>query len=186
MLARIKGIADLTMTTNGSLLEHIAKSLKEAGLSRLNISLDSLDPERYRHITRTGDVRDVIRGIAAAQHAGFKMIKINCVVEKSSAEPDAQTVREFARQKSLSVRFIRKMDLSGGKFWPVDGGTGGNCSVCNRLRLSSVGIIRPCLFNDRGYSVKKMGAKKAILAAVRFKPERGHITRSATFYGLGG
>ncbi len=96
MLAGVAGIRDLAMTTNGILLAALAAPLRDAGLHRVNVSLDALDPERYRRITRGGDVRQVLAGIEAARKAGLAPIKINCVVEKTSAEPDARAVAAFA------------------------------------------------------------------------------------------
>jgi len=186
MLARITGIRDLAMTTNGALLETYAKPLAEAGLHRVNISLDALDPDRYRQITRGGDLGRVLAGIEAARSAGLTPIKLNCVVNESSREPDAQAVARFARANDLQVRFIRRMNIAAGQFWPIEGGTGGNCRLCNRLRLSSEGVIRPCLFSDLGFSVRELGPGEAIRQAVRAKPQSGKISITNTFYNVGG
>src|SRR5688572_27416580 len=81
-LARIEGIEDLALTTNGSLLARHAQALREAGLRRLTVSLDALDPERFRRLSGgRGEVADVLEGIAAARAAGFGSLKINCVVQ---------------------------------------------------------------------------------------------------------
>jgi cyclic pyranopterin phosphate synthase len=173
MLGRIPGIEDFAMTTNGTLLAPVAEALKHAGLGRLNISLDALDPDAYREITRGGDVTDVLAGIAAAQRAGFEGTKLNCVVEESSDEANARDVVEFARRNGLEVRFIRRMDLAEGQFWKVEGGDGGNCSACNRLRLTSDGRIVPCLFSRLAYSVRELGVEEALRQAIMHKPERG-------------
>ncbi len=186
MLARIEGVEDLAMTTNGVLLEAHAAPLAEAGLHRVNISLDSVDPERYREKTRGGDLKRVLAGIEAARAAGFKPIKLNCVVERSSRETDAQEVAAFARKERLEVRFIRHMNLAEGEFWIVEGGEGGNCVRCNRLRLSSEGLIRPCLFSDTGFNVRELGAREAILRAIHAKPESGRQCRTSTFSRIGG
>ncbi|RMD78992.1 MAG: radical SAM protein, partial [Lentisphaerae bacterium] len=85
----------------------------------------------------------------------------------------------------LQVRFIRKMDTQSGKFWQVIGGEGGHCAACNRLRLTADGRIVPCLFSDLGYSVRELGPRQAIMAALGNKPESG--TRSQNkFYHTGG
>ena len=126
MLAAIDGIQDLAMTTNGILLSQFAQPLKDAGLHRLNISLDALRPDRYREKTRGGNVQDVLDGIQAARDAGFSPIKINCVVEESAQEPDAAAVAGYARSIGTQIRFIRCMDIQEGTFWTVDGGDGGN------------------------------------------------------------
>lgn len=186
MLAKIAGIADLAMTTNGILLSDFAKPLADAGLHRINISLDTLDPQRYRRITRGGDVRRVLAGIDAARSAGLEPVRLNCVVERSSCEPHAQAVAAFAKTNALTVRFIRRMDMTAGQFWPIDGGSGGDCRRCNRLRLSSDGMIRPCLFSDLAFGVRELGASEAIRQAVAAKPESGHRSRHNTFYHIGG
>ncbi len=186
MLARIEGIKDLAMTTNGILLDQFAAPLKKAGLHRLNVSLDTLDTERYRKTTRCGNVADVLRGLAAAKAAGFSKIKLNCVIHEKTDEPDAQAVTAFGKENGFEVRFIRRMDMRNGTFWTVEGGDGGNCPNCNRLRLTSKGDIYPCLFNDIHYSVKELGAEAAMRAAVEHKPESGHRSETNTFYKIGG
>jgi cyclic pyranopterin phosphate synthase len=185
-IARLDGVTDLAMTTNGTLLGKYAGHLRAAGLQRLNISLDTLDAERYRELTRGGELHDVLAGIHAAIAAGFDPIKINCVVEQDSAEKDARAVAAFAGEYGLGVRFIRSMDLALGRFWKVEGGTGGDCTLCDRLRLSSDGLIRPCLFSNIGYSVRDLGAASALLAAIRHKPESGERCLNSSFFRVGG
>jgi len=89
MISSLKGIKDFGMTTNGILLEEFANDLFKAGLSRINISLDTIDREKYSQITRGGEIEKVFAGIEAAKKAGISPIKINCVVKNSSLEPDA-------------------------------------------------------------------------------------------------
>ncbi len=184
-LSEIPGIDDFAMTTNGVLLPEFAFKLSAAGIHRLNISLDTLDPEKFRSITRIGTLADTLAGIEAACSAGFSRIKLNCVISSSPEEPDAKAVSEFGRKKNMEVRFIRKMTTSTGEFWKVLGGDGGNCVSCNRLRVSSDGHIFPCLFSDLKYSVRQMGPRDALLAAVEAKPEAGHISNNK-FYMIGG
>lgn len=186
-LAEIKGITDFSMTTNGSLLANYAKSLKDAGLHRVNISLDTLDPERYKEITHCGDVRQALEGIAAAKKAELFPIKINCVIKKSVDEQDAKQIAKFGQENSIEVRFIKQMNISEGKFWAVIGGNGaGDCKQCNRLRLTSNGMIKPCLFNDTAFSIQELGIREAINRAVQSKPESGKSSKSNTFYSIGG
>ena len=186
MIAAIAGIEDLAMTTNGILLEKFASDLKNAGLQRVNVSLDTLDPERFRMITRGGDVEEVIKGLVKAREAGLSPIKINCVTGDRMNEDDAGQVKQFAEENGFQVRFIRQMDLASGEFYVVDGGDGGNCSRCNRLRLTSNGLVKPCLFNAIGYSVRELGAREAILRAVGNKPRCGTFNREEEFYSIGG
>ena len=184
-LSAIPGIDDFAMTTNGVLLPEFASRLRDAGIHRLNISLDTLDPEKFRIITRIGSLADTLAGIDAACSAGFSRIKLNCVISASPDEPDARAVFEFGRKKNMEVRFIRKMTPSTGEFWQVLGGDGGNCANCNRLRVSSDGHIYPCLFSDLKYSVRALGPRCALLTAVESKPEAGH-TSNNKFYMIGG
>ncbi len=186
MIASIDGITDLAMTTNGILLEKYARPLKEAGLMRVNVSLDSVDPLRFAEITRGGDLNLVLRGIDAALDNGLYPVKINCVVKQSRHEPDAQTVSEYAARKGLSVRFIHQMNLAEGYFTTVEGGEGGNCSICSRLRLTADGLIKPCLFSNMGFDIRKMGIREAFLAAVAKKPQSGTVNQANDFYNIGG
>jgi len=185
-LADIDGIKDLSLTTNGILLEEFAGTLKDAGLKRVNISLDTVDPDRFKEITRGGDLDRVMRGIDAAETAGLLPIKINCVVIKSSDEPDALGVKAFCDGRDFKVRFIHQMDLGTGKYAPVEGGTGGDCKKCDKLRLSSDGNLRPCLFNDLSFNVRKLGAEKAIRMAIEAKPECGTQSARNRFNVIGG
>lgn len=186
MLRQLDGLDELCMTTNGVLLDKYAAPLIEAGLDRINVSLDTVDPESYRKKTQGGNLDKALSGIQAALDAGFEHIKLNCVVERSSEERDARTVAAFGEQHGFEVRFIRHMNLAQGEFWVVDGGTGGQCESCNRIRLSSDGLVRPCLFSDAGFSVRELGAKEAILRAIEHKPESGEKCHTTTFRRIGG
>jgi cyclic pyranopterin phosphate synthase len=186
MLSSVKGIADLAMTTNGILLEKYAHQLKTAGLHRVNISLDTIDPAKYTFITRGGNIQDVLNGIRAAREAGLNPVKLNCVVTGSSSDLDALGIRRFAEKEALQVRFIRQMDLKKGNFSVVEGGEGGNCAVCNRLRLTANGMVKPCLFSENEFSVRKLGTEEAILRALQDKPLKGCFNRQGAFYNIGG
>lgn len=199
MLARLNGVEDLAMTTNGTLLAGKAASLKAAGLHRVNVSLDAIDPDRYAEITRGGDVADVLAGIDAAIAAGLEPVKINCVVAPpeepdggpepsglQDATPDARAVAAFAAERGCQVRFIRQMNLAGGEFWAVQGSKGGHCPSCDRLRLTSDGFIRPCLFSDLKFDVRRFGPRQAIRLAVAAKPQAGQACNDRTMNGIGG
>jgi cyclic pyranopterin phosphate synthase len=186
MIASIKGVQDLSMTTNGVLLAQFAHELKTAGLHRVNVSLDTLDPEKYSIITRGGKMEEVLEGLQKAKEAGFSPIKINCVTGELNNSDDAVQIRKFGEENGFMVRFIRQMDLSTGEFYVVEGGDGGNCSLCNRLRLTSNGMIKPCLFNAIGFNVRKLGAREAILKAIENKPRCGTFNPEEEFYQVGG
>lgn len=186
MIAGIKGVEDFSMTTNGILLDQFAVGLKEAGLQRINVSLDTLDPLKYQQITRGGHLEDVMQGLKKAGEAGLSPIKINCVTGDLTDKKDADQVKRFAEQNNYQIRFIRQMDLATGEFFVVEGGDGGNCSLCNRLRLTSNGMVKPCLFNATGFNVRELGAREAILSAVNNKPKCGTFNREEEFSRIGG
>ena len=186
MISDIKGIKDLSMTTNGVLLKQFADELRAAGLHRVNISLDTIDPEKFKIITRTGDIIDVFEGINAAKNAGLLPVKINCVVKESKEEEEAKAVTRFCKDNNLEIRYIRQMDLVNGHFSMVEGGTGGDCSLCNRLRLTANGKLKPCLFNNIEFDIRELGFEKAIKLAVELKPECGSKNETGTFYNIGG
>jgi len=113
MISRVEGIRDISMTTNGILLSKYAEKLAEAGLQRINVSLDTMRPERFRQITRTGDLADTLRGLEAASEAGLNPIKINVVPLQGINDDE---IRDFARmtlEKGWHVRFIELMPLKG-------------------------------------------------------------------------
>ena len=185
MLGTIEGIDDFAMTTNAVLLPQYAHELRSAGLHRLNISLDTMDPEHFRKLTRFGELSEVLEGIDAAIDAGFDKIKLNCVVTSSATEPHAEAVAAYGRKKDLQVRFIQQMDTQAGTFGRVIGGDGGHCTSCNRLRVTSDGRIYPCLFCNQSFSIRELGIDKAIDSALKNKPEAGHKSENP-FYRLGG
>jgi cyclic pyranopterin phosphate synthase len=186
MLSEIKGIREVTMTTNGILLSDYANDLVSAGLKRINISLDTLDSQKYRDLTRGGNLDDVLEGIMAIRKAGLQEIKLNCVIMNSSEEPDARSVKAFALAEGLKVQFIHQMNLETGQFSLVEGGNGGNCKSCNRLRLTSNGYLKPCLFNSSGFNVREFGIREAFRLAVENKPKSGTRNQSGHFYNIGG
>lgn len=185
-LSAIEAVVDLSLTTNGVLLEQFATSLKGAGLQRVNVSLDTVNTAEFYRVTGGGNLNQVIAGIRAARAAGLLPVKLNCVVENSSAEPAARQVAKFARTEGLEIRFIRRMNIEQGKFWIVEGGSGGDCERCNRLRLTSNGIIHPCLFSDIGFSVRELGAREALARATAAKPESGQVGARHLFSRIGG
>ena len=108
-MARVPGIKDLAMTTNGLLLDKLAAPLAEAGLKRVNISIDTLDPKKFRHITRWGDIDDVWRGIRASEAAGLKPLKLNAVVVRHFNDEDMIDLARLTLENDWEVRFIEMM-----------------------------------------------------------------------------
>ncbi len=111
MLAEIPNIEDIGLTTNGLLLANQAQVLYDAGLRRINVSLDTLDPERFRAISRRDGLDRVLAGIDAAKEAGFDPIKINAVVIRGANEQDVVPLARFARENDLEMRFIEYMPI---------------------------------------------------------------------------
>ncbi|QJQ94452.1 MULTISPECIES: GTP 3',8-cyclase MoaA [Halomonadaceae] len=110
-IGRLPGLNDFAMTTNGAGLVKHAQALRDGGLDRLNISLDSLDGAKFRQLTRTGDLDKVIAGIRAAKAAGFERIKLNAVILKGRNDDEVLDLVEFARSEGLDISFIEEMPL---------------------------------------------------------------------------
>ena len=183
---------ELSMTTNGVALAKVAKALAEAGLRRINISLDTLDWERFKRLTFRDRYDDVIEGIAAARSAGLAPIKINTVLMRGINDDEALPLLKWALSENLNLRFIEQMPLDAGDAWTrenlitadeifqqlnsefeltpvldrgsspaeefyINGGpatvgiigsvTRSFCANCDRLRLTSDGQLRNCLFS---------------------------------------
>lgn len=110
-IGALPGLNDFAMTTNGAGLGKYASRLREGGLQRLNISIDSLDPERFRRLTRTGDLNKVIDGMRAAREAGFERIKLNAVILKGRNDDEVTSLVDFARREGVDISFIEEMPL---------------------------------------------------------------------------
>lgn len=119
-LARLPGLSDIGLTTNGLQLAPLAQPLFDAGLRRLNLSLDTLDPARFEQLTRRTGLEQVLDGIRAAKSAGFRPIKLNAVAIKGTTEPDVVPLALFCRDQDLELRFIEYMPLDAGNLWERD------------------------------------------------------------------
>lgn len=118
-IAAIPGIEELTLTTNGLLLPGMAHDLKRAGVSRVNISLDTLQAEKYRRITRVGNLKGALAGIEAARAAGLFPIKINAVLIKGFNDDELMDLARLSMDEDVHVRFIELMPIGEGcRFWP--------------------------------------------------------------------
>ena len=117
MLNALDSELDICLTTNGSLLCDQVDDLAAAGLKRINVSIDTLDPEKFKQITKRGDLEKVLEGLFAAKRAGLGPIKINAVVERGLNDDDIVPLVEFAREHSFSMRFIEYMDVGNANNW---------------------------------------------------------------------
>lgn len=150
MLRRIPGVEELALTTNGSLLPAMAAELKDAGVDRLNISLDTLKSDRFAAITRQGTLSDVLLGIDAAEKAGFDRIKINSVLLGGVNDDEIPSFVELTRDRNYQVRFIEHMPMgpetSFGSFVPASR----VLEVCPELKeIPSEGVAK--LYKKEGY-----------------------------------
>lgn len=167
LIGRIPGITDLSLSTNGHLLERHAVALKAAGVARVNISLDSLDPEAFARITRGGDLGHVLRGIEAALTAGMAPVKLNMVVLKGINDREIEPMLDFALARGAHLRFIETMPVgeagiqgmehyypadailarvrekAGAELIPIKGAPGAGPARCYRIGAgpATVGII---------------------------------------------
>jgi len=123
MVAAVPGVEELDMTTNATMLAPVAAGLRAAGVTRLNVSLDTLDPERYRAVTRVGTLADALAGIRAAHEAGFgsstdSPLKINCVLMGGVNVDEVPRLVDMARRGPVEVRFIELMPMGECALWP--------------------------------------------------------------------
>jgi len=143
-ISKIEGIEEVLMTTNGHLLEALAPQLVEAGLTGINVSIDSLDPNRFRRITRGGDVARVIRGIQAIKKAGIASLKLNTVAIDGFNQDELINLVQFASAEGATLRFIEFMPVGQDTIWE-----GGRClpaasireTLSTRWQLESTGFI---------------------------------------------
>lgn len=184
-LARIEGIKELCLTTNGILLAKKAKILKEAGLTSMNISLDTLQPGKFRQITRVGDLADVLKGIDAAIEEDFK-IKINMVVLKDINENEIEHIRRFCQEKNIRSQLINHFNLKQNKNEQYLFDRPPKCGNCNRIRLLSDGVLKPCLHSEIEYKIDMANIRESLIKAILSKPERGLSCNSRKMFEIGG
>jgi GTP 3',8-cyclase len=202
-LAAIPGLTDIGLTTNGILLAPMARALRDAGLERINVSLDTLDATKFQRLTRRPGLEQVVEGILAAKDAGFRPVKINAVAMRGVTEDDVVPLGLFARAHGLELRFIEYMPLDAGHLWErekvlfaadiiellvrgigplapsadqdprapaldyeyTDGGgrvgliasiSRPFCMSCNRIRITSDGKLRNCLFSLEETDIRRL------------------------------
>jgi len=187
MLAAVPGLVTLAMTTNAAMFAPLAHDF--AGrLSSVNISLDTLDPERYRTLTRGGRLQDALDGIEAARALGIPL-KINMVVFPETSAGEIERMRAYCDTIGASLQRIARYSLEDGK---EDGHSCERpqpCAMCNRIRLTADGMLRPCLRSEIEVPFvagTDNEAKESILRAIRLKPERGGVCHDRTITQIGG
>lgn len=223
-LKTIPGLKNLVLTTNGVNLEEMAYELHLAGVESINVSLDSLRPEVFARITRSDDLSRVLAGLAAAEKAGFKHLKLNMVVMRGVNDDEVVDFAAMTINKPINVRFIEYMPTLRDKNWQtkmvpgdellsrlsrkfriarvehelLDGpaayhriaGAAGKigfitpmsshfCQECNRIRVTSTGLVKSCLFEDKPLSLTPYlktgddaGLKDALRRVIIGKPDR--------------
>ncbi len=199
-----RGVQDLALTTNATRLARFAQPLKDAGLMRINVSIDSLREDRFRTMTRGGDLKAVLDGLFAAQRVGFAPIKLNAVVVRGSNDDELVDLVRFAWQHDFVPRFLEVMKIGEGaamldaapsslvtvremrgrlasllvedapslepdrgpakyvasrtsaahRVGFISGTSDTYCAACDRLRVSSSGVLRPCLATEAGVATK--------------------------------
>ncbi|HSB31655.1 MAG TPA: GTP 3',8-cyclase MoaA [Candidatus Sulfobium mesophilum] len=235
-IKKIRGIEDLSLTTNGILLEKYAAEMASAGLDRVNVSIDSFDPVRYEKITRGGSLEAVLRGISEAEKAGLRPIKINMVPIRGVNDDEVIEFASLTFNSDHHVRFIEFMPSGNNDYWSSDkyittdelkktietiapltpvhmrkdgpsryfrlkGARGvigfisalthHFCKECNRLRLTSDGKLRPCLFSETEIDLKaaiRSGEpdseiERLLRLSIEIKPEGHNISNIAALKG---
>ncbi|HDP93933.1 MAG TPA: radical SAM protein [Candidatus Aminicenantes bacterium] len=188
MLRAIPKVREIAMTTNGVLLDRYADDLQRAGLDRLNISVDSIDPRRYRMITRVGDLSRVLGGIRAAESAGFQNTKINMVVMQDTTEAEIRALDRFCRERNMRLQRIHHYNLGDHNSIPVSNPAERPlpCNRCNRIRLTADGFLKPCLFSDQMIPVDFQDIRACIQRAIRDKPPAGTSCHAVGNWQIGG
>lgn len=187
-LSGIAGLYELCLTTNGTRLSEMALKLKMNGLHRVNISMDTMNPNRYRELTRGGDLRAVFAGIDAALDAGLTPIKVNMVMLEDTTPTEIEQVHAFCKQKSLQLQKIvrfslrDRQDLNAG----FHAERPPQCSACNKLRLTADGFLKPCLFSENEIRVDFDDIQGSWLKAVALKPASGSSCRNRSMSQIGG
>lgn len=235
-------LSEITLTTNGQMLRRMATGLRDTGLSRVNVSLDTLDPDRFADLTRGGDIARTLDGIEAAVAAGLIPVHINVVAQRGLNEDDLPDLAEWGLSRGCVVRFLEVMPIgpmadvardvlvpaaevlaklgerfqlqslprSPGRPAHDHAATGAGlrgvigviapttqpfCSCCRRLRVTSQGMVVPCLNDDARFDLSQCWdgetldverAEATLRAAVEGKPRAGAFAQSLTMLALGG
>lgn len=219
--SEIPGIKDISLTTNGILLGDMAEDLKKAGLKRVNISIDTLKEQKYKEITRGGDINMVFEGIEKCISLGMVPIKLNVVLMKGMNEEELEDFLKLTLENPIQVRFIELMPIGEGhryfdehsfrveeilhrypglipiiddskvaSVYKLPGALGSVglispisckfCNACNRIRLTSIGTLKPCLHSEEEINLRPyLGDKEKLIEIIYHtifnKPEEHYI-----------
>ena len=181
----VPGVRQLAMTTNGTLLARCAAGLRKAGLDSLNISLDALEAERYRHLTRGGRIEEVLAGIDAALREGFP-VKLNMVVLEDTTQQEIARMRQFCRDKGLELQLINHFDIASPKSQDYLFDRPPKCSSCNKIRLLADGQLKPCLHSDQEIALDPADITGSLRRTIEAKPENGCACTNRLMSQIGG
>jgi GTP 3',8-cyclase len=237
---RARGLERISLTTNGTLLARYAEPLRAAGLDDVNVSLDSIEPARFRRLTGGGELTPVLEGILAARDAGLD-VKANAVVIRGDNEDDVVALAEWSLRERVALRYIEFMPLDGRGQWRAERVVGEEeilarlrtrfeveplprtrepaayyrlahehrigiiptvsnpfCSSCDRVRVTSVGELYPCLFSPQGIDLRatlRSASDDLLEQRIRgalwgkgrgFLESAGYVSRPISMHGLGG
>jgi cyclic pyranopterin phosphate synthase len=179
-LARIEGIVDLAMTTNGCLFQKKARALRDAGLQRVSFSCDSLDRANFKRITGRDGLDELLASVRLAQELGFAPVKVNAVIIRGINDHEIEALAEFAMQQSLVLRFIEFMPLDSGRAWQREMVMPGR-EILGRLQASQQFGLQPITGKNKSETAKRwrIGDSQAeigIIAPVT-EPFCGHCNR---------
>jgi cyclic pyranopterin phosphate synthase len=185
MIASIEGLEHLAMTTNGTLLARYAADLKKAGLRSVNVSLDTVDADRYRELTRGGSLAQALEGIHAAVAEGFPL-KINMVILEDTTEEEIAGVSRLCARIGARLQRIDHYEL----FREKRDGRGferpPSCAGCNRIRLTADGMLKPCLHSDEEIPLDAVRIEESLREAILAKPRRGGACSNRLMSQIGG
>ena len=184
-ISNINEIDHLSLTTNGTLLADKAETLKKAGLNSINISLDTLDSERYEKITRGGNIKDVLEGIESAIDNNF-LIKLNMVVLKDLNRDEIENMKKFCNVRNIKLQLINHFNLNAQKQDSYKFDRPPKCSSCNRIRLLSNGVLKPCLHSDMEYEINFENIIDSLKQTILAKPEKGLVCSLKQMVEIGG
>jgi len=187
-IGAIEGLGELCMTTNGSQLSPLlARELKGAGLDRITISLDTLDPAHFEQLTRGGKLAEVLAGVDAALEADLNPVKINMVLFDTTTQADISAMRSFCEQKGVLLQTIAHFNLDQREHnHRVPADRPGACTKCNRIRLTADGYLKPCLYSDSEIKVDFADLEGSLKSAVAGKPVNGTTCTSRSMNQIGG